>query len=143
MTPDWGFHDTERAEMQAYKLQFKKPDEALALYRKVLDSYERLGRQKKKAICHNKIGNILLDQGKLKEALAHFLEGLAIEEKHSDDYDTGVAMVNIADVLERTGRNDDAIKYYRSAEALAKKMPETGGKLMLMTAVREGLKRLS
>ena len=140
----WDFHDAEKAEMEGYRLSAAgNLLEALKSYRKALEIYERIGRAEKMANCHNKIGNILLDQEKFSDALSHLQEGLAIQERLGGDYEAGVAMINIADALEHLGRKVDALKYYRRAHSLTERMPETGGKLMLDAAIREAIKRIS
>ena len=58
---------------------------------------------------HNNLGRALQLQGKLDEAISHFLQALRIR------YDDAVAHRNLAEALQSQDKLDEAIKHYRQA----------------------------
>ena len=60
-------------------------------------------------IIHNNLGNLLVQQGKFKEATSHYYEALRINPYHAS------AQYNLANALVRQGRLDEAIMHYNDA----------------------------
>jgi lipoprotein NlpI len=61
------------------------------------------------AAAHNNLGNVLSDQGKLDEALAHFRRALELKPDYAE------AQSNLGNVLNEQGKPDEALACYHRA----------------------------
>jgi tetratricopeptide (TPR) repeat protein len=130
---------------------------ALAAYREslvLLNAAEDAGqpeavqneREHNRIVANDKIGNILLAQGKLDEALAAYADSLAIRRAQGAKYpnddgrqtDVAIGYSNMASVLRAQGKSDEAVAAYRSSLALiraqvAKQPGSSAGQSLLVS----------
>jgi tetratricopeptide (TPR) repeat protein len=82
--------------------------------------------------CEN-VGNVLVAQGKLDEALTAYRDGLAIRQRLASiersytqlDHELSVLYRKVGDVLTTQGKLDDALKVYRDDLAISEQLAAT------------------
>jgi tetratricopeptide (TPR) repeat protein len=77
-----------------------------------------LGVTSENDFAHNNLGYLLIDRGKLDDAISHFEAAAAIRSRKTDKhYNVGSAFVemNLADALARKGQPDEAMVHYEKA----------------------------
>jgi len=67
---------------------------------------------------HNNLGNVLLEKGKLQQAIAHYTSALEINPNYGEAY------INLGVALANQGKLEEAIKHYSAALKLKPNSPE-------------------
>src|SRR5271165_3592531 len=94
---------------------------------------ERTGSERDLSVSYDRIGDVLVRQGNLPEALKSYQAGLAIRERlartdagNSDwQRDLSVSYDRIGDVLVRQGNLPEALKSYQAGLAIAARLART------------------
>jgi tetratricopeptide (TPR) repeat protein len=68
--------------------------------------------------CLGNLGDIRLDQGRLDDALAHYLECADVMERLGSPYETARAMRRLSEVFSRKGDQKRAAEYERQGRDL-------------------------
>ena len=89
----------------------------VALFTRVVQTTPRAWRG------HDNLGNALTAQGRLEEAMAHYLEAIRIKPDYAE------AHFNLAVLLDQAGMSDAAIARYREAIRIAPGFPEAHNNL--------------
>ena len=119
--------------------QEHKYDEALAAYRMSIAIQQKLELQRGLAISYERVGDVLLAQGKREEALAAFQKRLSIAQELADkdsgntdlQSDLSVAFDKIGDVLLEAGKDEEALSAYQKGLVIRQKLVDSdrGNKL--------------
>jgi tetratricopeptide (TPR) repeat protein len=112
---------------------------ALSAYREAEGSARRAGHERDLSVSYNKLGDVLVDQGNLPEALKTFRDGLAIAERLAQadpgnagwQRDLSVSLERVGDVLVAQGNLPEALKTFGDGlvirERLAQSDPGNAG----------------
>jgi CHAT domain-containing protein len=112
-------------------------------YRSALEDYrqarERLEPSKSQAFYRllNEIGITHKNLGNFEEALAHYHEGLAAQERAGDTYGQAVTLSNMGVAYHLLGQLEPAIECYQRALALARTMGDPRGQSFVLGNLAE------
>jgi tetratricopeptide (TPR) repeat protein len=115
------FNRAEDAYRRAAEID---PSEALPFYSRLAHVYRQAGQQPRaeriyrrclrdhdeKTLLHLNLGDVLIDQGKLKEGIASYEKAMAHNEA-----DAGVYLNRLGNSLARTGRHREAVETFKKA----------------------------
>ncbi len=90
-----------------------EPDEALALHRKRLATFEALGAPREAAVTQARVGRILAARGDLDEALRLHEQALAALAELGAEHDVAVSQGDVARIKAARGQVDDALALHR------------------------------
>jgi tetratricopeptide (TPR) repeat protein len=102
-------------------------EEANQAFRRYVELARRAGNERETAVGLTGLGDVLVAQGKLDEALKSYGDSLAIRERRAASNrgnslwqrDLSVSYDRLGDILVRQGKLDEALKSYRDSLAIA------------------------
>jgi tetratricopeptide (TPR) repeat protein len=108
-------------------------EEALRCFRTAADAARRVGGERDLSVSYDRIGDVLVRQGNLPEALKSYQAGLGIAERLSrtdagnSDWqrDLSVSYDRIGDVLVRQGNLPEALKSYQAGLSIRERLSRT------------------
>jgi Tfp pilus assembly protein PilF len=103
---------------------------ALVNYRAARDLAEKSGDRNLIYLSHSSVGNLLMQQDQLTEALDEFQLGLP----YGDNQYAGYAALHIGEVLWKLGRFDEASKQFAAADAQGRRFPALQTQLEMQKA---------
>ncbi len=107
--------------------------EADAAFRGAMEAARRTGDERDLSVSYNRVGDVLVAQGNLPEALKTFRDGLAISDRlaQSDPDNAGwqrdlsVSYDRVGDVLVAQGNLPEALKTFRDGLAIAARLAKS------------------
>jgi tetratricopeptide (TPR) repeat protein len=98
--------------------------QAQALFERVVELARRTGSRREEGDALQNLGNALYFQGKMKAALAAYLERLALEQQRADDAAVAAALTGAATTEYSMAEYSDALKRYRQALAIHERLDD-------------------
>jgi tetratricopeptide (TPR) repeat protein len=108
--------------LASVNMQQGRPDEAMELFRRALETFKRLGEKEQIGKLKNEMASALLSQGQPEKALALNKEALKIFGNLRDELQLAVASVGIADARIQLGQPHLAMRLYKEALVVFERM---------------------
>jgi CHAT domain-containing protein/Tfp pilus assembly protein PilF len=100
---------------------------ALPKFAEARRSYSELGDKRMEAFALNELGSIYANLGDKQNALAYFIESLALGKAVGDKNGEGITLNNIGFVYSSLGENQKALEYFNQALLLRKAVGDRKG----------------
>ena len=108
-------------------IQLLKPDSALIYAQQGLDYARTMGYKKGEADCLNRLGVVLMQNGKYDKALANFLSSLKIREKINDLPGVLGSLNNMGIIYSNQSDYKQALLYHFKAKKIAELIQDKAG----------------
>jgi tetratricopeptide (TPR) repeat protein len=116
------YKDTLKVKMlvnKSKRIQSLRPDSALIYAQQGLDESRVIGYSKGEGDCLNRLGVVLMQNGKYDRALSYFLTSLKIREKINDQSGVSASLNNIGIIYSNQNDNKKALAYHFKAKQIA------------------------